>query len=315
MTTTGAIAPNLHEGTRSEYLAQYVFSAFGTSVAVPHPEDSGIDLHCTLGSREGQRLLVSHYFSVQVKSGVSPIAYPNPSSVRWLLGHRYPLLICYVDKGTHRISVYQTLPVTMCYAKDGVSSVTLVPEPDPAGFHVIKSEAKLELRIGPPILEFAITRLEDAAWLQQAVEILKKWIEIDQANIDHKAFGVTLFSVPQSYAPNQMPSDVWQSLGNFREFQGDPKRRALAIDAFFKILSHLVTVAAANQDQGRVQTIAEFSVKWFVAERPEISKALEFFVNVLNTSMRHVGLEGGIRLTEHRPDGPVTGYPVMSVED
>ncbi len=37
-------APNLHEGSRSEYLAQYVFSMFGTSVPVLHQEDYGLDL-------------------------------------------------------------------------------------------------------------------------------------------------------------------------------------------------------------------------------------------------------------------------------
>ena len=49
----GAIAPNAHEGSRSEYLAQCVFASFGAAVAIPHQEDSGIDLHCTLTERVG----------------------------------------------------------------------------------------------------------------------------------------------------------------------------------------------------------------------------------------------------------------------
>jgi hypothetical protein len=36
---TGSIAANLHEGSRSEYLAQFVFSSFGTAIPVPHQED------------------------------------------------------------------------------------------------------------------------------------------------------------------------------------------------------------------------------------------------------------------------------------
>ena len=51
----GAIAANLHEGSRSEYLAQYIFASFGTAVSVPHQEDSGIDLYCTLTERIGSR--------------------------------------------------------------------------------------------------------------------------------------------------------------------------------------------------------------------------------------------------------------------
>jgi hypothetical protein len=48
---TGSIAANLHEGSRSEYLAQFVFSSFGTAIPVPHQEDSGLDIYCTLLER------------------------------------------------------------------------------------------------------------------------------------------------------------------------------------------------------------------------------------------------------------------------
>jgi hypothetical protein len=36
MTNVGGIAANLHEGSRFEYLAQYVLASFGTAIAVPH---------------------------------------------------------------------------------------------------------------------------------------------------------------------------------------------------------------------------------------------------------------------------------------
>jgi len=49
----GAIAASLHEGSRSEYLAQYVFSSWGTAIAIPHQEDSGVDLFCTLVEKKG----------------------------------------------------------------------------------------------------------------------------------------------------------------------------------------------------------------------------------------------------------------------
>jgi hypothetical protein len=55
MSMTGSIAANLHEGSRSEYLAQYVFTSFGTAFPVPHQEDSGLDLYCTLLEPQGKR--------------------------------------------------------------------------------------------------------------------------------------------------------------------------------------------------------------------------------------------------------------------
>ena len=63
----GSIAANLHEGSRSEYLAQFVFSSFGTAIPVPHQEDSGIDIYCTLVESVGQRAWPRAYYSVQVK--------------------------------------------------------------------------------------------------------------------------------------------------------------------------------------------------------------------------------------------------------
>ncbi|HUA40355.1 MAG TPA: hypothetical protein VMA32_02230 [Streptosporangiaceae bacterium] len=48
MGNPGAIATNFYQGTRSEYLAQYVFSMFGTAAQVPHEADVGFDLACTL---------------------------------------------------------------------------------------------------------------------------------------------------------------------------------------------------------------------------------------------------------------------------
>jgi hypothetical protein len=52
---TGSVAANLHEGSRSEYLAHFVFSSFGTAFPVPHQEDTGLDIYCTLLERVGQR--------------------------------------------------------------------------------------------------------------------------------------------------------------------------------------------------------------------------------------------------------------------
>jgi hypothetical protein len=63
----GSIAANLHEGSRSEYLAQFVFSSFGDAIPVPHQENSGLDIYCTLFERVGQRAWPRAYYSVQVK--------------------------------------------------------------------------------------------------------------------------------------------------------------------------------------------------------------------------------------------------------
>src|SRR5713101_1223293 len=106
----GSIAANLHEGSRSEYLAQFVFSSFGTAIPIPHQEDSGLDIYCTLLERVGQRAWPRAYYSVQVKSTMSPWIFDSPESVRWIIEHPLPIFLCIVQKSEARIVVYHTAP-------------------------------------------------------------------------------------------------------------------------------------------------------------------------------------------------------------
>jgi hypothetical protein len=100
MGQVGSIATNPHEGSRSEYLAQYVFSSFGTSVAVPHHEDHGVDFHCTLTEKIGKRSWAKASYTVQVKSQLKPWTFKSKESVEWLIKHPLPLFLGVVDKKT-----------------------------------------------------------------------------------------------------------------------------------------------------------------------------------------------------------------------
>ena len=106
---TGSVAKNFQQGARSEYLAQYVFSAFGTAVPVPRPEDSGIDLKCTLGEQQGYRFWVKDYYYLQVKSDENDIVLESRESVEWLHSLKLPLFICLVSKSGLEIELFQTL--------------------------------------------------------------------------------------------------------------------------------------------------------------------------------------------------------------
>jgi hypothetical protein len=68
----GSIAPSLHEGSRSEILADYLFSSWGTVTPVRQQDDYGLDLSCTLVEMVGRRARVRDYFAAQVKSTESP---------------------------------------------------------------------------------------------------------------------------------------------------------------------------------------------------------------------------------------------------
>src|SRR4051794_14153724 len=94
--STGATSANFHEAGRSEYLAHYVFSSFGTSVPVPRHEDTGLDLYCTLTERIGQRLWPIASYNVQVKSTPDPWEFPDERSVKWIVEHPLPVFLCIV---------------------------------------------------------------------------------------------------------------------------------------------------------------------------------------------------------------------------
>lgn len=75
---TGVVAANPHEGSRSEILADYLFSGWGTVTPVRRQDDFGVDLYCTLTDRIGKRAVVTDYFTVQVKSTNDPGASMMP---------------------------------------------------------------------------------------------------------------------------------------------------------------------------------------------------------------------------------------------
>jgi len=86
----GSVAANFHEGSRSELLADYLFSTWGTVNPVRRQDDYGVDLHCTLTARAGQRAVVTEHYSVQVKSTTDPwvLADENQSG-GWLSIRRH----------------------------------------------------------------------------------------------------------------------------------------------------------------------------------------------------------------------------------
>jgi hypothetical protein len=105
----GAVAANPYQGSRAEYLAQYAFSAFGTATLVPHQEDYGLDLYCTLTTTSGGRAEPFAYYSVQLKSTPGPWKFGGAGDVRWILEYPAPLLFCIVDKKELQFTVYQLI--------------------------------------------------------------------------------------------------------------------------------------------------------------------------------------------------------------
>lgn len=206
----GVVAANLYQGIRSEYLAQYVFSMFGTVTRVPNEEDHGVDLTCTLTRRAGGRAEPYAYYSVQVKSAPDDWIFGGPGSVRWILEYPAPLLFCAVEKKAARFTVYQlTARFQAALMAELPEKLTMVPgeagSTDATHRPRIGWDADGRLHLGPPILQFTVDEILDDQKYELFGSILDYWVLNDLRNILRQQMGMRSASGPAFYATNEIP--------------------------------------------------------------------------------------------------------------
>jgi hypothetical protein len=214
----GSIASNLHEGSRSEYLAQFVFSSFGTAIPVPHQEDSGLDIYCTLLERDGQRAWPRAYYSLQVKSTMTPWVFDSPESVRWIIEHPLPIFLCIVLKSEARILVYHTTPRFAVWAlPTQPKRLELIPGTE-AKAHTVDWGKGNTFNLKAPILNFTIEEILDHDFRAHVAGVLKHWIDYDVENLFRIKSGIHYFRVPSNYETNSTKvTSLTGQGGRFRE--------------------------------------------------------------------------------------------------
>jgi hypothetical protein len=206
LTMTGSIAANFHEGSRSEYLAQYVFSSFGTAIPVPHQEDSGLDIYCTLLERVGRRAWPRAYYSVQVKSTMEPWVFRGEESVRWLIEHPLPIFLCIVQKSEARLLVYHTTPRFAAWAVlQRPQRLVLIPGLETQA-ETIEWATGDTFHLKAPILNFTIQQVLDPAFSSHVAKVLKFWIDYDVENLFRIKSGIPDVLVPAGYKTNSTGS-------------------------------------------------------------------------------------------------------------
>jgi hypothetical protein len=236
---TGSIAANLHEGSRSEYLAQFVFSSFGTAVPVPHQEDTGLDIYCTLMEQVGQRAWPRAYYSVQVKSTMTPWVFGNPESVRWMIEHPLPIFLCIVQKAEARILIYHTTPRFAVWAlPTQPHRLELIPGTETKANTVNwTGDAAGTFNLKAPILNFTIQQVLDRNFRNHVADVLKFWIEYDMDNLLRIKCGIHHFRVPHDYETNTKNFTAWAGQGgDFRE-----ESLPLAQEHLRELMGHIAT--------------------------------------------------------------------------
>ncbi len=226
----GSIAANFHEGSRSEVLAQYFFGSFGTVIPVPHQEDTGVDLYCTLTERIGRRAWPRYHYTVQVKSGMSPWVFRSHESVRWLIEHPLPLFLCVINKAKARLRLYQTFPRFLIWvSRELPASIKLVPQDGAAQAEpLVWREASFSL--GAPVLDVRVTDLsESKEILDQTRAVIELWLKAETRNLTAVMAGIPNFATPNPYETNspRARGRSWQG-GGARWGLDEPVRETLA---------------------------------------------------------------------------------------
>jgi hypothetical protein len=212
---TGSIAPNFHEGSRSEILADYLLSTWGTVTPVRRQDDYGIDLFCTLTETIGQRAVVTDYYSVQIKSTDDPWLIQGQDSVRWLVEHPTPLFLGCIDKRAGVLSIYKTLPRFLAAFWEPIDRLELVPLAGDEGYGSgWTNPSRFELSV--PILRVQIADLLDAEAMGRFREVLQFWVRIDRQACRFRSMGVLRLREPYRYRVNQVPDEGIVENGNAR---------------------------------------------------------------------------------------------------
>lgn len=211
---TGVVAANPHEGSRSEILADYLFSGWGTVTPVRRQDDFGIDLYCTLTDRVGQRAVVTDYFTVQVKSTNEPWRFKDAGSVRWLIEYPQPLFLAWVDKRAGVLRVYHTVPRFLAGALPPLKDrLTLIPASVDAGTFVEWRDG-FEFSLSAPILEISVSDLLNETTMASRRQAFKQWVGLDRSNCDLSRQGLLRFRMPASYRVNCPPDQSFGEMGN-----------------------------------------------------------------------------------------------------
>jgi hypothetical protein len=206
----GAIPANLHEGSRSELLADYFFSTLGTVTPVRRADDYGVDLYCTLTERLGQQARVREYFTVQVKSNEAPWTFRDADSVKWLIEHPTPLFLCTVSNKHLRVRVYHVFQRFYAWAL-GVwpPTLQLTPGTGLAG-KVLRWEDGLSFCLSAPIIEAGISDLTDDVRLGTLKAVFSQWVDFDRENCDLVRQGLPRFRMPNSYVTNKLSTELFE---------------------------------------------------------------------------------------------------------
>lgn len=211
----GSFAVNAKEGSRSEILADYLFSRWGPVTPVRRTDDFGIDLYCTLFDRIGQGAAVRDYFSVQVKSGLIPWEFTTQEQVQWLTEYPTPLFLACVDKKKLSVSIYHVMVRFLLRATGAAGGIVLVPEDGDTADSLGGIGGQIgRYSLPAPIVKATVEDIMDDAKTEQLRRVFETWVGFERENCDLARRGLLRFRIPLPYRVNEIPASSVYEMGN-----------------------------------------------------------------------------------------------------
>jgi hypothetical protein len=247
----GSVAANFHEAGRSEYLAHYVFSGFGTSFLVPRQEDIGIDLFCTLAERHGQHAWAMSPYTVQVKSADGPWKISGRNAIAWLINHPLPVFFCVANATQLRFRVFQTSPRFHLWSlvqSDLPDEITLVPGTGPNGRCLEWDPKGWTFSLSAPIADFTVGDLSNKKQFTTIRKVFEWWLAYEDDNIMRFRMGVPLATLPAAYRTNEIhPPGLKHHASTYARSMTDAQLQP-SLHWLSEMLSHLPTRLYKNGD-------------------------------------------------------------------
>jgi hypothetical protein len=251
------------QGDRSEYLAQYILSAFAISVPVPRQEDAlGSDFHCSLLKREGKNLRPYLPFNIQIKShnnevvtkgvsfgGVTDAGNWRKHEIDQLCQTDTPFIIGIVNKEQQWIELFTTNTRYFVLANWlGIGlprEVALLPYLPTGEGHLGAGDAEdldakpdmpqklWKLPIGQPIVRIYIQDSEDTEKGEGIKKILEPYLRMDQENGVRFGIGLGYFSWPLIIRTGQPLREIGSGLAS-------PHAKALSVQNQLQVMGRSI---------------------------------------------------------------------------
>ena len=233
----GLTARNPREGFRSEYIAEYIFSGFGTAVQVTQGNDTGIDILCSLTTFEGNLIFVKSSYGVQVKSKGEAFKYSGKQATKWLSTLEFPLLLTEVDKESATVKIYSTwnlnrflLALHSDKEENFPEDIVFITGEDQAGNLQEPNPKTGEIPVGHPIIELTVSDICKKGLRQKYWSLIDEWLTFDHENYINRRRGIPIAYGYIQWKTNHSFSEamkIWFKLYYYSNFHDEKVRGVL----------------------------------------------------------------------------------------